>query len=68
MERWRSHSKTRNPVLCLSTALSYGGWGGRRAFTESSILLWQGAPAPSAAAITGFCGKELPEETFCKLW
>lgn len=38
MERWRSHSETRNPVLCLSTALSYGGWGGRRAFTESSIF------------------------------
>lgn len=27
MERWRSYSETKNPVLCLSTALSYGGWG-----------------------------------------
>lgn len=68
MERWRSYSETKNPVLCLSTALSYGGWGGRRAFAESSIFPWQGARAPSAAAITGFCGEELPEEHFSKLW
>lgn len=60
MERWRSNSETKNPVLCLSTALNYGGWG-------SSIFLWQGAPVPSAAAITQFYGKELLEEHFCKL-
>lgn len=48
MERWRSYSETKNPVVCLSTALSYGGWGRTQSVRK-------GQHFPVAGSSCAFC-------------